>query len=587
MNNINNKGLGFNLITGGILCVAIPLLIVGTISSMKSRSALENLGRAKLLDRAEDLASRTNALILEEIMLANVIASDPDILSVAARVTNEGANNAQSDIHKLYKRMVDIFKHLGDKYQGIFVSGADGILFTGILESGKEYKGSNISKRLYFQKAREMRKTQLSDIVKSKSTGKLILVTCVPLFSYDNKFVGAFGMALKASYLTDIISHIKIGKTGYPYITDIQGKVLAHPKNEYVFKLNIKDQKDLNHFTNAVFKNLTGVNSYEFEGNHKTAAYATIESKNWKLITTQQTGDLLSSVRTTNIFIMIVSGIAVLITIVVVWLLSHSIARPIQQLSEDMYSASEEVALASDEVSIASNTIEKSAKKQASTIQDISISLDKMSSITQGNASNAQQASELMRSSNDLVNKTAQEMNELITSMSEISKASEETQKIIKTIDGIAFQTNLLALNAAVESARAGEVGAGFAVVAEEVRMLAIRAAEAAQSTSLLIEDTANRVQKGVLLVDNADKAFQELSGSTEKVTDFVLKISNASSEQTQMVKQINQAVFEMDEIVKNNVKTSASTSEKMNFQAEQMKQVVEKLSSMVSGASN
>ena len=86
-------------------------------------------------------------------------------------------------------------------------------------------------------------------------------------------------------------------------------------------------------------------------------------------------------------------------------------------------------------------------------------------------------------------------MSDLTRSMEEISKASEETQKIVKTIDEIAFQTNLLALNAAVEAARAGEAGAGFAVVADEVRSLALRAAESSRNTAALIDGTVSRIE--------------------------------------------------------------------------------------------
>jgi methyl-accepting chemotaxis protein len=128
--------------------------------------------------------------------------------------------------------------------------------------------------------------------------------------------------------------------------------------------------------------------------------------------------------------------------------------------------------------------------------------------MTKQNAENAAQADVLMKEANSVVSQADESMKEMTVSMKEISTASEETSKIIKTIDEIAFQTNLLALNAAVEAARAGEAGAGFAVVAEEVRNLAMRSADAAKSTAELIEGTVKKVSDGTQLVPIHKLAF-------------------------------------------------------------------------------
>ena len=171
--------------------------------------------------------------------------------------------------------------------------------------------------------------------------------------------------------------------------------------------------------------------------------------------------------------------------------------------------------------------------------------------------------------------------------MQEISKASEETSKIIKTIDEIAFQTNLLALNAAVEAARAGEAGAGFAVVADEVRNLAMRAADAAKNTAALIEGTVKKVSDGTALVKTTNDAFKEVAGSTAKVGELVGEIAAASTEQAQGIEQVNIAVTEMDKVTQQNAATaeeSASASEELNAQAEEMKSFVADLAAMVGG---
>jgi len=211
-----------------------------------------------------------------------------------------------------------------------------------------------------------------------------------------------------------------------------------------------------------------------------------------------------------------------------------------------------------------------------------------MSSMTKQNADNARQADQLITNTRESVSRTTQHKEKLTISMAEIHKASEETSKIIKTIDEIAFQTNLLALNAAVEAARAGEAGAGFAVVADEVRNLAIRAAEAAKNTASLIEGTVKRIKDGSEVVGATEKDFREVAVNVEKSSELVGEISAASLEQAQGIEQINKAVNEMDKVVQRNAATaeeSASASGEMNAQATQMKKRVLELMTLISGS--
>jgi methyl-accepting chemotaxis protein len=181
-------------------------------------------------------------------------------------------------------------------------------------------------------------------------------------------------------------------------------------------------------------------------------------------------------------------------------------------------------------------------------------------------------------------------MNGLTTSMQEITRASEETQKIIKTIDEIAFQTNLLALNAAVEAARAGEAGAGFAVVADEVRNLAMRAAEAAKNTAGIIENTVKKVFEGSRLLGRANDAFSRVAAGSGQVGELVGEIAAASKEQALGIEQVSRAVSEMDKVVQQNAanaEQSASASEELNAQAERMQEFVIKLADLVGSAND
>jgi methyl-accepting chemotaxis protein len=158
-----------------------------------------------------------------------------------------------------------------------------------------------------------------------------------------------------------------------------------------------------------------------------------------------------------------------------------------------------------------------------------------------------------MSTAQQIIEKANVSMSELTGSMNEIAAGSEQTQKIVRTIDEIAFQTNLLALNAAVEAARAGEAGAGFAVVADEVRNLAIRAAEAAKNTSGLIENIVKKIRNGEKLVGVTNEAFKGIMGSSGKVLQLIAQIAGSSQEQSLGIDQISRAVAEMNSLTQQN----------------------------------
>jgi methyl-accepting chemotaxis protein len=169
-----------------------------------------------------------------------------------------------------------------------------------------------------------------------------------------------------------------------------------------------------------------------------------------------------------------------------------------------------------------------------------------------------------MSASQDVIKNADSSVTQLNDSMREITTASEQTQKIVKTIDEIAFQTNLLALNAAVEAARAGEAGAGFAVVADEVRNLAMRAAEAARNSSGMMQDIVTKVRNGEKLVTVTYNAFRQVTDSSEKVMHLMGDIATATDEQSQGIEQINRAVLEMNQVTQENAASAEELASAM-----------------------
>lgn len=272
----------------------------------------------------------------------------------------------------------------------------------------------------------------------------------------------------------------------------------------------------------------------------------------------------------------------------IVFIFSNLLTKPINRTIEKLTETAEQVTFASSQVSSASQSLAEGASEQASSLEETSSSLEEMSSMTRQNVDNAQQADQLSNESIDNLKNANASMKSLIQSMEETSTASGNVAKIIKTIDEIAFQTNLLALNAAVEAARAGEAGAGFSVVADEVRNLALRSAEASGNTQELVQNIIQKIEEGSGLVKETDHRYRKVFLSVEKVTELAREISAASQEQAQGIEQVNRAVAEMDKITQQtsaNAEESASASEEMNTQAEQMKGLVGDLVAVVGGS--
>ncbi len=297
--------------------------------------------------------------------------------------------------------------------------------------------------------------------------------------------------------------------------------------------------------------------------------------------------DVKGTIETTTTLVNIVSAFSIFLGILIAVFITRSIAKPVNLVIEGLNEGSDQVTSASGQVASTSQLLAQGSSEQASSLEESSASLEEMATMTKQNADNASEAKNIMGESSRIQDKVNIHMGEMTDAIQEITRSSEETGKILKTIDEIAFQTNLLALNAAVEAARAGEAGAGFAVVADEVRSLAMRSAEAAKNTSVLIDNTIKAVDNGNRITVSTTEAFKENIEISKKVSDLVSEIAAASGEQSKGIDQVNIAVSEMDKVTQQNAASAeeaASASEELNAQAEQVRELVDKLVKIIKG---
>jgi methyl-accepting chemotaxis protein len=244
-----------------------------------------------------------------------------------------------------------------------------------------------------------------------------------------------------------------------------------------------------------------------------------------------------------------------------------------------------QVTSAAGQLSSASQTLAEGASEQAASLEQTSASLEEISSMTLRNAENSQRANELSQQAQSAAETGAADMEAMSAAMAGIKDSSDDIAKIIKTIDQIALQTNILALNAAVEAARAGEAGMGFGVVADEVRNLSQRCAQAAKETAAKIEGAITRTSQGAELSAKVSQVLGEILTRVRQVHELAAEVAGASREQSQGFAQINTAVGQMDKVTQGNASTaeeSAAAAEQLNAQAETMRHSVTELLELV-----
>ena len=281
-------------------------------------------------------------------------------------------------------------------------------------------------------------------------------------------------------------------------------------------------------------------------------------------------------------------GLSLAVGGLVLWLV-RDISVTLRRLAGDMAEGADQVAHAAAQVASSSQSLAQCSSEQAASLEETSASSAEINSSAGRNTENTRSAAELMTRSHEKFQQTNHAFDQMVAAMGEITSQSGKISRIIKVIDEIAFQTNILALNAAVEAARAGEAGMGFAVVAEEVRNLAQRSAQAAKDTAALIEESIAKSNDGKVKVDEVTAAIRAIIEESGKVKALVDEVNLSSQAQARGMEQIGGAIRQMEGVTQTTAASAeegAAASEELSAQSETLKSLVSELATMVGGGS-
>ncbi|MCP4745269.1 MAG: methyl-accepting chemotaxis protein [Desulfobacteraceae bacterium] len=610
----NLKSITNKLTLSGIVIVILPLIIAGWLSYSKSESALQDISMMRVKGMAVDLANLTNQTLTSLINQADIIASQKQIIDMAESVKKSGIKESGKQIKDVFQALSIQFRSFGSYYQGIFVTDTKGEAYTGILDNGAEYKGINVSDQDYYQKVIGQKQSVISEVVISKLTFKPIVVALAPIKNSNGRMIGTLGTVIKADYFGSAIANRKIGQTGYGYMINNKGLILAHPRPEFVLKLDTTTLKEMTSIINKMMAGETGMEPYNFEGLDKVAGFAPVGINGWSIGATQQASEFLAAsntIRNTNILVIVLAG---LITAVIVFLAARSIVKPInnaviglqdiaqgegdltmrlQVTSQDevgelarwfnvfiekLQGIIKQIGQGVDTLAISSTDLSSISEEMSQAAQNTSDKSKKVSSASEelsGNMSAVAAAMEESATNTSMVAAAAEEMSATIseiaknsekartisdeaarktadtsTTMEQLGEAAQAIGKVVETITDISEQVNLLALNATIEAARAGEAGKGFAVVANEIKELAKQTADATQDIKGKIEGVQGTTSVTVKDIDQIATVITEVNDVVANIATSVDEQSTTTSEIATNVSQAAQGIQDVNENV-------------------------------------
>lgn len=574
-------GLMTKLIVGACLMAFLPAIFLGSIATFNAESIIKKETEEQILMISQSIANMIEGVMISESNEIAILAQRDAVIQAVKEANGDGDTRKIAFLQSELAKVQSIAK---DRYDFIYVAGRNGNVFADSVNGAA--KGLSASDRDYFEKAMQGQ-SSTDSVVISKKSGEPVCSVTHPITDEDGHVIGIISGLIKISFLTSKIKDIKLGKTGYAYMINRDGVVIVYPDPKQILQLNLSKEQGMEKVMGRATSGEAGIQEYTFKGINKYAGFAPVKINGWSVVTAVPSSEMLQSTHTTRNIVFFGMTFFLAFAAVIAFFAARTIAIPIKRAVEKLNAGSDQIALASGQVSSSSQSLAEGTSEQAAAIEEISSSMEELSSMTRQNADNSNAAKSLMAEGKVIVGGLTQQMENMSKSIGEITRTSEETGKIIKTIDEIAFQTNLLALNAAVEAARAGEAGAGFAVVADEVRNLAMRAADAAKNTSSLIENTIKVVRQGNELTEATMEGFNESVENAMKVGNLIDEIAAASSEQAQGIEQINKAIHEMDKVVQHNASNaeeSASASEELNSQALSMRDIVGELMGVLEG---
>lgn len=520
--------LGTKLLMGGLLVLAIPVIIIGIVSVYESSRSISQMGKEDMVNIAESLAAALDIGMNEQIVTVRNLSYTNSVIAAAEKVAMEGEKNSRKEIALAERELTKIKESVGDRLSSVNIVGKDGIFIAS--SNSKVFKGTNVSARDYFKTA--LKGTpNVGAVVKSVTTGRVVCTAAAPVYGANGKNVTGVAMiAMELKFFSDILDKIKIGKTGYAYILDQKGLYVHHPVKENILKVNVSEIKGMETVAQMIGKGKSGVTEHELDGIKKVAVIAPIPVTGWSVVAAIPTEELYAPARYTRNVIAAIGILFLLLASIIFYVFAHSITSPLINL----VGAAGKIAGGDLSVEIASENRRDEIGELARAFTGMVQSLKEKEQIAQKIAGGdltievapLSEADALGNALSTMVAKNRQQVQEILEGVNVLASSGSEIMASVSQLTSGAAETS----TAVSETT----------TTVEEIKQTTDVSSQKAKHVAELGRKSVEISQTGLKSIEDTINGMNRIKEQVESIADMVVRLSEQSQAIGEIISTVN-----------------------------------------------
>ncbi|MBM9613713.1 methyl-accepting chemotaxis protein [Desulfobulbus rhabdoformis] len=596
------KSIRIKLLIGGFLIILVPMVLTMFISNNKATRVLTENSKEYARSMAIKLAEEVTLILNGAKHAVAILTNDTQLVDLMQNLNQVDSVTHDKDIAILQNKVEKVSTAFKRTYPDLYIANAQGDIVAAMFGDKTSFGKININDRGYFKQIKQEKTVVLSDPIRSKVDGTSVVVAAGPILADNGDFLGILGVTIRAEGITSIVTREKSGNTGYAFMVNSQGIIIAHPNKELELKLDIKTLKGMDQITQAMLAGKSGVLDYYYSGMDKIAGFAPVSLRGWSVAYSKSADEFLEAAASMRHQSFLLLAASLLLVAIVILFASQTIVTPINKAvmglrdiaegtgnlttrldvnsgdeieelancfntfvkklhnlvseittslsslrhsADDFTSVSEQMSISSDDVSNRSSTVASAAEQMSTNMHTVAAASEEaatnvtiVATATEEINSKVNEIADNTSKARQIAHKAVTKTDSASSRINQLGGAAQEISKVTETITEISEQTNLLALNATIEAARAGEAGKGFAVVANEIKELAKQTAEA----TLEIRERISAIQSSTGMTVTE---IQEISVIINDVNEIVTTIATAVEEQSTSTSDITANVHQ------------------------------------------